>query len=367
MLRHRFAMTLVLSASVAFAGCRLERNRWQESEPTPAPATGAAAPAPVRAPGIDPEAGLKRVVLFAPVDIGPIAELYPAARLDFPHEMANRLDLLVRDADGRVGELLPSSEDQRWDHGRVPATYGSHLVVLTRVLSLKQVHGSGGTGGQGDRVVAYAEIRAFDADGKLVFTKKASGEARMAQSPKTLSDSAKPESRAAWDAIDHAFAVLRRFVEERQDLPGAPSRASGDPLPAAAPLVAVVIDTDPVRADILIDGVYRGTTPQTIPLPTRPLKVRLERQGYQIWEREVTPCAGMRIQPALDPIAGAAAPVPGATGGPAQEQAQPAGSPAQPVQDGPAKMVPLAPSETGTQPTEAAGDGTAAPTDPAAP
>ncbi|MBA3686501.1 MAG: PEGA domain-containing protein, partial [Planctomycetes bacterium] len=309
----RCALVLALATVALLAGCRIERNKWQEEPAPEAPATAngeAPVPAPRPAPVIDPETGNKRIVLFAPTDIGPLAELYPEAKLDFPHEMAKRIDLLVRDADGRVGELLPSSEDPRWDKGRVGATYGSHLVVLTRVLSLKNVHGSGGAGGQSDRVVAFAEMRAFDADGKLVFTKKASGESAISQSPKTLSASAKPESRAAWQAIDHAFGVLRRFVAEREDLSGLPNRASQDPLPTPAPQVEVAIDTDPARADIVIDGQYRGTTPQTIPLPTRPVTVRLERQGYQAWERQITPSAGMRIQPALEPLAGTVALVP---------------------------------------------------------
>jgi hypothetical protein len=35
------------------------------------------------------------------------------------------------------------------------------------------------------------------------------------------------------------------------------------------------------------------------------LAVRIERQGYQPWQRQLAPVLGMRIQPALEPVPGA--------------------------------------------------------------
>jgi hypothetical protein len=46
--------------------------------------------------------------------------------------------------------------------------------------------------------------------------------------------------------------------------------------------------------------VFKGTTPQAIPLPPKPLTIRIERAGYKPWTREVTPVPGLRVQPALE-------------------------------------------------------------------
>ena len=55
--------------------------------------------------------------------------------------MANYIDLLAKNADGRVGESLPDSGSAEWDQGRVAATRGAHLVVVTKVIDLLRVAG----------------------------------------------------------------------------------------------------------------------------------------------------------------------------------------------------------------------------------
>lgn len=301
---RRSALLLAVLALV-LAGCQ-DRNRWTEEDARVAQAKPPANP--------DSLARDARIMLFAPTDPGPLAAIHPDARLDFPHRMATRVDVLMRDWDGRVGEILPESGAKRWEEGRVPATGGTHVVVLTRVLDLRRIAGQPGVAARPDRVEALAEVRALDVAGRTIWRRKASAEADVPTSPKTVTPAARPESRAAYDALDAGLGALRQWLATQPDLTKQPQ---GGIEPAAATLVAVEIDSDPKGADVLIDGVYRGTTPQKLKLPPRALTVRIERQGHQPWERTLSPEEGMRIQPVLLTL-GAPAPAEPAAPVPAQ-------------------------------------------------
>ena len=79
-------------------------------------------------------------------------------------------------------------------------------------------------------------------------------------------------------------------------------------VPNGINLIDVAFDSDPSKADILIDGAFRGTTPQVLPLPGKEVTVSIERQGYQPWTRKLMPATGMKIQPALVALPPAAKP-----------------------------------------------------------
>ena len=93
-----------------------------------------------------------------------------------------------------------------------------------------------------------------------------------------------------------------RFYLEQLPTVGPIDRPSDDRPPEEAVLVDVMVDSIPPNADILIDGTFLGNTPVTVPLPVREITVRVERQGFQPWERTLTPSSDMRIQPALEPL-----------------------------------------------------------------
>jgi hypothetical protein len=281
--RARVSATALIAVVALLAACSRESNRWQ-------PAPEGAAPAPA--------AGDQRIVLFAPVAVGPLAAVHPDARIDFAYDMAQRMDLLLRDHDGRVGENLPDSDHPAW-RTRVAATAGAHLVVLTEISEVERIAGSPGATGRPGTVRAVVRMRALDVDGREVWAKKTSGGAEILQSPKLLSPSARPESLAAWDGCLTAEKALFTWLETRPDLVATPHRASQD---AQGPLVAVTIDSRPPNADIIVDGELRGTTPRTLKLPPRPLTIRLERQGHQPWQRSVTPSEGLELAPALEPL-----------------------------------------------------------------
>lgn len=300
----------VICCLLVLAACTRERNRWQ---PPAEPAAGtpvAAEPAPV--PLVEKNGD--RIVLFAPLAIGPLAEGFPDAKLEFPYEMAKRVDLLMRGFDGRVGETLPVSFAARWDEGRVPATGGCAVVVLSRVNSITMIKGSSGTPPVPDRYDAEVEMRVLNVDGKAIYHKRAIGSYEQVPSPKLAAAGSRPESRAAWDALDAGLANIRTFIAAQNEL--ATEATSATTVPPAA-LLDVTIDAAPTGAEIYVDGAFRGHAPLTLQLPARALRIRIILDGYEVWEKSVMPEAGMRIQPVLKAIPAApvssvapAAPVP---------------------------------------------------------
>jgi len=339
---HVFRLISVIAICLTVLACSRERNQWHEPAAQPGPA--AATPAPtVNEKG-------ERIVLFAPLDPGPLTAIFPDARLDFPYRAAERVDLLLRGHDGRVGETLPDSFTPRWDQGRVAATAGAHVVVLSRVLDLKRHKGSSGTPPIPDSVEALVELRVLDVNGRAMYHKRMQGRSDVATSPKLAAAAAAPESRAAWDALDAGLGSLRTFLAAQNDLSNAPTPAT-EMNPAALVLVPVIFDVAPAGAEIEVDGIFRGHTPLTLHLPVRELPIRISLAGHIPWERIVTPEEGMKIQPILAPEGGAAREA--APAAPAAPEAAPA-APAAPV-DGEAPVEPAAPAPTPAVEEPAAG------------
>jgi hypothetical protein len=292
MVHHPILLLVLLS--LAFTGCMRESNRWQDEE-------AAAAPKP-EAVTVEQPGGDERVVLFAPTALGQLAGIYPEGRLELPHKMANYIDLLAKNADGRVGESLPESGSSAWDGGRVAATRGAHLVVITKVIDLRREPGEPDVHGATERQLAVVEVRMVDVDGRVVLSRQIRGESPVQRRAKFTGPSNEPESLATWQAFSTAAGLVRDYLAEHSELRSVPRQE----VPNAINLVEVAIDSEPAKADILIDGAFRGTTPQVIPLPPgKEITVTLERQGFQPWSRKLVPVSGMKIQPALEAKAAA--------------------------------------------------------------
>lgn len=272
------------------SGCTRDANRWQETPATPTPEAQAVT---VAQPGGD-----QRIVLFAPLALGPLRDVYPEGRIELPHKMANYIDLLAKDADGRVGESLPESGASEWDAGRVSAARGAHLVVLTRVIDLRREAGETDVHGPTQRQIAVVDLRMVDVDGRIVLSKQIKGESPVQKRGKFSGPSNEPESLATWQALSTGSGLVRDFLASHQDLRSVPKQEVAN----AINQIDVMIDSEPAKADILVDGVFRGTTPQTIPLPAKEITLSIERQGYQPWSRKLTPQVGMKVQPALVPL-----------------------------------------------------------------
>lgn len=291
-------LLLVVLLSVSFTACSREANRWQEPDP--------AAAKPEQAVTVEQAGGDLRVVLFAPTALGKLADIYPEGRIELPHKMANYIDLLAKNADGRVGESLPDSGSAEWDKGRVAATRGAHLVVVTKVIDLRREAGEPDVRGTTERQIAVVELRVVDIDGRVVLSRQIRGESPVQTRAKFTGPTNEPESLATWQAFSTAAGLVRDYLADHQDLRNVPKQE----IPNAINLVEVSIDSEPSKADILIDGAFRGTTPQVIPLPPgKEVTISIERQGYQPWSRKLVPVSGMKIQPGLE--AKAAAPTGG--------------------------------------------------------
>jgi hypothetical protein len=284
------ALPTVILSVLLVAGCTREANQWQEQPTTPKPEAQAVT---VEQPGTT-----KRIVLFAPLALGPLADIYPDARIEMPYKMALYIDTLAKDADGRVGESLPESGAPEWDAGRVSATRGAHLVVLTRVIELRREVGETDVHGPTQRQIAVIDLRMVDVDGRIVLNKQIKGESLVQRRAKFSGPPNEPESLATWQALSTGAGLVSNFLSSHQELRSVPKQD----IPNAINQIDVVIDSDPAKADILVDGVFRGTTPQTIPLPPKEITLSIERQGYQPWSRKLTPQVGMKVEPALVPL-----------------------------------------------------------------
>ncbi len=279
MLRIITTCVCAIVAAASFTGCGKARE-WQ----------GAPADTPSR-----------DVVLFAPLDVGPLAEVYPAARIDYARELAKSLDFRMERIQAYVGTALPVSSDPKWDQGMMGEARGAGLVVLTEVVSVEEQEAVGGSG----KLVATLSMRGIDATGKEAWAQEPVATYSLAPNPKVgLAPSGQPMSRAVWSACGKGLTALQNYLEN-ENLADRPDPTE-DELPEPAVLVDVKIDSTPSNADIFVDGTFRGNTPTTVPLPVRELTLRIERQGYQPWEQRLTPRSDMHLAPALEPLPGQA-------------------------------------------------------------
>ena len=238
-------------------------------------------------------------VAFAPVELGPLLPIWPKASVAFAFDLADRVDVLGRkaDADGFAAGSLPGSDDAAWTRWPVAEASGADYVVLTSVIELKTVAGPLTT--QGSRIVASAlvEMRVLDTHGNVVFRRRGRGDWEGTPSPKFPGPAFSPEVRVAWLAASNAVGALLEWLERRNEA------VAGGPTPTAGRTVGIEVASDPPGADVLVDGIFRGNTPCTLTLPATALTLRLERRGHVPWERRLTPEAGMKVRPALDPAA----------------------------------------------------------------
>jgi hypothetical protein len=283
-------IAILAIAILAVAACTpRDRNTWHPAPP------GGESPARVQRP--DEAAPRRTAVVFAPVAIGVLAEVWPDAAERFAYDLADRIDVLgaKADADGLAAPVLPASDDAAWRAWPVEGTSGADLVVLTVVQSIERKEAVIAVqGGRAITCTTIVEMRALDAYGNVVFAKRGRGDWTGVPSPKFPGPEAKPESKTAWEACSNAVGALLEFLEKRNEA------VAAGPAPTAEQLVDVEIASDPAGADVLVDGIFRGNTPCTLKLPVRRQAIRIERGGHVAWERVMVPDAGMKIRPALE-------------------------------------------------------------------
>jgi len=265
------------------------RGHSEANEPGDGPATASSADAAAAGTDTTTDASAaakdqdKDKIFFAPVALGPLAGINPAARTGFTSDLAARLVWKDAQVDGLAPANLPDSDAQEWKDGSVPAASDASLVVLTTVLAIDAKSTP-------DTVQATVEMKALDPSGATIFDKKALGHA-PATSDQGIASAKPPASAAAWDACTTLVGALATVIEGR----ATPAAAT-----VAAAKVAVEIDSDPSKAAITIDGAAAGTTPSKATLTTGPHTVAIALDGYDTWTRsDVVPSDGMIIQPIL--------------------------------------------------------------------
>jgi hypothetical protein len=179
-------------------------------------------------------------------------------------------------------------------------------VILSKVIELRRFEGTPDVHGSTHYQVAVVELRAVDVDGRLVLNRQIKGTVAIENRAKFSGPTNEPETLATWQALSTACGLVKDYLDANPELRKVPRQE----VPNAPNLIEIAIDSEPAKADILVDGEFRGTTPQVIPLPAKELTISIERQGFQPWTRKVVPRTGMRIQPALVPLAASAVPAP---------------------------------------------------------
>jgi len=270
------------------AGCAM-RGHSEANEPGDGPATASSADAAAAGTDTTTDASAaakdqdKDKIFFAPVALGPLAGINPAARTGFTSDLAARLVWKDAQVDGLAPANLPDSDAQEWKDGSVPAASDASLVVLTTVLAIDAKSTP-------DTVQATVEMKALDPSGATIFDKKALGHA-PATSDQGIASAKPPASAAAWDACTTLVGALATVIEGR----ATPAAAT-----VAAAKVAVEIDSDPSKAAITIDGAAAGTTPYKTMLSTSAHTVTIALDGYDTWSKDgIVPSQDMVIQPIL--------------------------------------------------------------------
>ena len=240
----------------------------------------------------------KKTVLFAPIASGSLATDWPESRTVLASDMAVRIDTLVDDVEAWSGDELPGSEDPRWQQGMVLGeARGADMVFLTRVTDVVIDPRSD----LRPMVEAKIRIEAINAQGQVFWFKEAVGRVANETSPKLMGPENEPVAQAVWAACSKALSAVTTMLD---NLGGWLEPRDPTNLGPADPgvLVDVTINSTPANADILVDGIFRGTTPAVVPLSVKKMKLRIQRQGYQVWEMDVEPNSGMNINPALEPL-----------------------------------------------------------------
>lgn len=272
----------IVATALILGGCT-EARLWEEEGPI-AEADGQ---------------GDDYIVLFAPVDSGPVAEVNPDASIDFARDLSTRLS--VPGFETRYSETLPVSSSPVWDEGPVGAAAGANVIVLTVVERVEVGPPRGAGPGQ---VEAEVRMRALNLQGEELLAKTATASVPDVEQVKNMRPGSRPVSKAAWEASKKALETIEEYLDKLPE--GRITRGLIAPPPSDQPgiQVDVTVDSTPPGADILVDGVFRGNTPAVVPLPVREITLRIQRQGYQPWEQTLVPSSEMHIKPALEPLPG---------------------------------------------------------------
>jgi curli biogenesis system outer membrane secretion channel CsgG len=127
------------------------------------------------------------------------------------------------------------------------------------------------------------------------------GEIAYQASPKKVVTLQIPEGVTQITDIYDWESTLRSAIgESAKEM--VPHMARGTGAVADAPeQVEIQVESTPVGADIIIDNDFVGNTPAKVKVAKGRHTLKIERQGYQGWEKSIMADAGMKIAPHLEP------------------------------------------------------------------
>jgi len=121
-------------------------------------------------------------------------------------------------------------------------------------------------------------------------------------SPRKTVDIQVPEGVTQITDIYDWESVLRTAIEQASDdLINGLSKGIGGTA-TASEVVAVHVESTPAGADVLVDGDFVGNTPADIKVAKSKHVLRIEKQGYQGWERNISAVDGMKVAPTLEKV-----------------------------------------------------------------
>jgi hypothetical protein len=130
--------------------------------------------------------------------------------------------------------------------------------------------------------------------GRVQFSKDFEVE-RTKQYPKADSAPSQP--------IDLVSELLEALLEEaKPDLRNALTQVVGG-LGAAGQFIDVAVSSTPAGADIIVNGIYMGKTPKTLPLGQDIHEIQIVLPGYEPWNRRIRAEPGKGIDATLVPKA----------------------------------------------------------------
>jgi hypothetical protein len=283
-MRHPLITLTTLVVGILILTACGQEPRWQAANPSDGTAAG----------GDTQDTQEEKIVLFAKADPGPLAVEDPDLATRFPRDMTKYIHSLTDFVEARYSEVLPSSSSTEWSKP-VGALSGANVGVTCRIESIEEKRVVGE-----DKIQALVTMEAYNVRGEKFWEKTASGRVPKTSSPKLATPGAQPNSRAAWEAARRCAYSLSKYLGSLSAKDRRWTHDSKDM--GELPLIDIAFDSIPPNADILIDGIFRGTTPAVVPVPDKEVEVQIRRQGYQTWSTTLRPEVGMPIKPALEVV-----------------------------------------------------------------
>ena len=128
------------------------------------------------------------------------------------------------------------------------------------------------------------------------------GEVVFQSSPRKIVELQIPEGVTQITDIYDWESVLRTAIEQASgDLINGLAKGIGGNA-AVAEIVTIHVESTPSGADILVDGDFVGNTPADIKIAKSKHALRIEKQSYQSWERNISAIDGMKVAPTLEKV-----------------------------------------------------------------